>query len=107
MISDDFNVTQISTKCLSQFGYFIQAGNECAIIDPLRDLAVVKDLILESGCKLKYIILTHFHADFVAGHFDLQKLFGGIILMGPSEEQINGVSLISRFDKSKIRKNTH
>ena len=89
---------QISTKCLSQFGYFIKAGNECAVIDPLRDLSEVKDLILTSGCKLKYIILTHFHADFVAGHFDLQKLFGGIILMGPSDEVIEGVR-ITRLDK--------
>ena len=91
MKKEHFEITQISTKCLSQFSYFIKSGNECAVIDPLRDLSIVKDLIEESGCNLKYIILTHFHADFVSGHFDLQKLTNSQILLGPTNENLPGV----------------
>ena len=91
MKNSNFEITQISTKCLSQFAYFIRSGSECAIIDPLRDITDVQALIRDSGCTLKYIILTHFHADFVAGHFDLQKSTGAPILMGPSTDHLPSV----------------
>jgi glyoxylase-like metal-dependent hydrolase (beta-lactamase superfamily II) len=84
MQTKDFEITQLNTACLSQFGYFIKSGDECAIIDPIRDIDVLQELIIKSNCQLKYIILTHFHADFVAGHFELQRKTGAQILMGPS-----------------------
>lgn len=84
-------MTQLSTKCLAHFGYFLQSGTECVVIDPLRDLDAVRTLITQSNCTLKAIILTHFHADFVAGHFDLKKEYGCPIIMGPSQEEIEGV----------------
>ena len=92
MKSENFEVTQLSTKCLSQFGYFIQSGNECAVIDPLRDTKNIEDLISKTGCSLKYIILTHFHADFVAGHFDLAKKYNCSVYIGPTEEKIPDVN---------------
>lgn len=83
-----FEINQLSTTCLSQFGYFIKSGNECAVIDPLRDTAQIEELISKSGCTLKYIILTHFHADYVAGHFELHKKYGTTIYLGPTQEKI-------------------
>ena len=87
-----YEVTQLSTKCLAQFGYFIQSGKECAVIDPLRDTKNLDELIEKSGCTLSYIILTHFHADYIAGHFELKKKYGAKILIGPTEENLPSVN---------------
>ena len=87
MIEDNFEIVQMSTSCLSQFGYFIKSGNESAVIDPLRDLTLIEKHLEESKTTLKYIILTHFHADFVAGHYELQKKTGATILIGPTAEK--------------------
>lgn len=92
MKSDQFEIVQLETKCLSQFGYFVKSGNDCAVIDPLRDTQQVEELIQASGCALKYIILTHFHADFVAGHFDLRNKYGSSVYMGPTEEALPNVT---------------
>ena len=83
MEKDKFQVTQITTKCLSQFSYFIQSGEESVVIDPLRDFQEITNLLASTKTTLKYIILSHFHADYVAGHFDLHAQTGAQILLGP------------------------
>ena len=35
------------------------------------------------GAKIKYIFETHFHADFVSGHFELARETGASIVFGP------------------------
>ena len=39
----------------------------CALIDPGDDAARVEKLVEQSGCALKYILLTHGHFDHVGG----------------------------------------
>ncbi|MCK5370867.1 MAG: MBL fold metallo-hydrolase, partial [Cyclobacteriaceae bacterium] len=36
------------------------------------------------GAKLKYVLETHFHADFVSGHLDLAKKTGAKLIFGPT-----------------------
>lgn len=36
------------------------------------------------GAKFKYVLETHFHADFVSGHLDLAKQTGAKIVFGPT-----------------------
>lgn len=35
------------------------------------------------GSKIKYILETHFHADFVSGHLELAKETGAAMVFGP------------------------
>ena len=77
-------VQQLYTKCLAEATYYISSNNEVAIIDPLRETAPYLDMLKKEGAKLKYIFLTHFHADFVSGHVDLAKETGATIVYGPS-----------------------
>ena len=108
MKTDNFEISQINTKCLSQFAYFIKSGNECAVIDPLRDISQIETLIESSGCTLKYVILTHFHADFVAGHFDLNKKYGTSIYIGSSGTPIPNVksSFLFNFKMHCMKNNS-
>lgn len=64
-------IKQLYTKCLSQASYYIESYNECVIIDPIRDIDIYIDLINQRKIKIKYILETHFHADFISGHLDL------------------------------------
>ena len=38
------------------------------------------------GAKIKYVLETHFHADFVSGHLDLAKKTGATIVYGPTAQ---------------------
>lgn len=77
-------VEQIYTGCLAQGAYYIQSGNEVAIIDPLREVDAYIQKAEKNGATIKYILETHFHADFVSGHLDLAKKTGAKIIFGPN-----------------------
>lgn len=53
------------------------------VVDPLRDVDPYLDLAKKRKAQIKYIFLTHFHADFVSGHLDLAKATGAKIVYGP------------------------
>ncbi len=78
------HVQQLYTKCLAHGAYYIESEGEAAIVDPLREPNAYLALLRERGAKLKYIFETHFHADFVSGHLDLQKMTGATIVYGPT-----------------------
>lgn len=69
---------------MSQASYYIESDNECVIIDPLRDIKIYEDIITKRGKDLKYVLETHFHADFISGHIDLSKKFNSQIIFGPN-----------------------
>ena len=76
-------IEQIYTKCLAQGAYYIESNGEAVIIDPLRETQPYLDLATENGSRIKYILETHFHADFVSGHVDLANKTGATIVYGP------------------------
>lgn len=77
-------VEQLYTSCLAQGAYYIQSGNEAAVIDPLREYKPYLDLAAKNNATIKYIFETHFHADFVSGHLDLAAKTGADIIFGPN-----------------------
>lgn len=77
-------IEQIYTGCLAQGAYYIQSGNEAAIIDPLREIAPYIQRATSNKATIKYVFETHFHADFVSGHIDLSKQTGAPIIYGPN-----------------------
>ena len=77
-------IKQIYTNCLSQASYYIDSEGDCVIIDPIRDLDVYDQLIKKRNSNLKYVLETHFHADFISGHLDLSKLLNAPIVFGPN-----------------------
>lgn len=77
-------VEQIYTGCLAQGAYYIASNGEAVIIDPLREVGPYIDRAEKDGVKIKYILETHFHADFVSGHLDLAAKTGATIVYGPT-----------------------
>ena len=77
-------IEQIYTGCLAQGAYYIMSEGEVAIIDPLREVDPYIQKANLDKAKIKYVLETHFHADFVSGHIDLAKKTGAKIVFGPT-----------------------
>ena len=77
-------IEQIYTGCLAQGAYYIESNGEAVVIDPLREVQPYLDRAEQDGAKIKYVLETHFHADFVSGHIDLAKKTGATIVYGPN-----------------------
>ncbi len=79
-------VEQIYTGCLAEAAYYIESNGEAVIIDPLRDVEPYLEKAKADNAKIKYVLETHFHADFVSGHLDLAKKTGATIVYGPTAQ---------------------
>ena len=75
---------QFYLRCLAQASYLIgDPGSQTAIIvDPRRDVGVYLEAAARQGLYIRGVFLTHFHADFLAGHLELRKLTGAPIYLG-------------------------
>ena len=73
---------QFYLGCLSHASYYLGSKGEAAIIDPQRDVQQYIDEADANGQKIKYVIETHSHADFVSGHLELAKRTGAEIVFG-------------------------
>lgn len=73
---------QFYLGCLAHASYYIGSSEEAAVIDPQRDVQQYLDEAAANGQKIKYIIETHSHADFVSGHLELAKKTGAQIIYG-------------------------
>ncbi len=73
---------QFYLGCLSHASYYLGSEGEAAIIDPQRDVQQYLDEAEANGQKIKYVIETHSHADFVSGHTELAGKTGAEIIYG-------------------------
>jgi glyoxylase-like metal-dependent hydrolase (beta-lactamase superfamily II)/rhodanese-related sulfurtransferase len=73
---------QFYLGCLSHASYYLGSNGEAAIIDPQRDVQQYIDEAEANGQKIKYVIETHSHADFVSGHLELAERTGAEIVYG-------------------------
>ncbi|HMS40905.1 MAG TPA: MBL fold metallo-hydrolase [Pyrinomonadaceae bacterium] len=73
---------QFYLGCLAHASYYIGSETEAAIIDPQRDVQQYLDEAETNNQKIKYIIETHSHADFVSGHIELAEKTGAEIIYG-------------------------
>ncbi len=75
---------QFYLNCLAHASYLIadERTATAAVVDPQRDIARYLVFAEERGLKIKHVILTHLHADFVAGHLELRDHAGATIYLG-------------------------
>uniref|UniRef100_A0A7C4LLV6 MBL fold metallo-hydrolase n=1 Tax=Schlesneria paludicola TaxID=360056 RepID=A0A7C4LLV6_9PLAN len=70
--------------CLAHASYLIgdEATHQAVVVDPQRDVDHYVQDAQAHGLEIKYVLLTHFHADFLAGHIELRNRCGARILLG-------------------------
>jgi glyoxylase-like metal-dependent hydrolase (beta-lactamase superfamily II)/rhodanese-related sulfurtransferase len=70
--------------CLAHASYLIadEKTGVAAVVDPQRDIEQYLEEAAEHGWKIQHVFLTHFHADFLAGHIEFRDRLGAEIHLG-------------------------
>jgi hydroxyacylglutathione hydrolase len=73
---------QFYLGCLAHASYLIGSDGEAVVVDPQRDVELYVAEADALRLKIKYVIETHLHADFVSGHRELAAHTGAEIIFG-------------------------
>jgi len=73
---------QFYLNCLAQASYLIGSDGEAAVVDPRRDVDDYVNEAAAAGLRIRWVIETHLHADFVGGHRELADRTGATIVFG-------------------------
>ncbi len=70
--------------CLAHASYLIGDADSgrAAVVDPQRDIDQYLDDAEAAGLTIEAVFLSHFHADFLAGHLELRDRVGAAIYLG-------------------------
>jgi len=70
--------------CLAHASYLLgdEASSTAIIVDPQRDIQQYLADAEKFGLQIRHVFLTHFHADFIAGHLELRDRCGASIYLG-------------------------
>ena len=70
--------------CLAHASYLIgdEASGRAAVVDPQRDIDQYLADAQADGLTIEAVFLSHFHADFLAGHLELRDRVGADIYLG-------------------------
>ena len=79
---------QYYLSCLSHASYLIgdEGTGDAVVVDPQRDVSRYIDDAEASRLKIRHVIETHLHADFVSGHLELAAATGADICYGRGAE---------------------
>jgi len=70
--------------CLAHASYLVgdDETHTAAVVDPQRDVEQYVRDAEQLGLTIRHVFLTHFHADFIAGHLELRDRLGCDIRLG-------------------------
>src|SRR6266566_797741 len=68
--------------CLAHASYLVHDNGEAAVVDPQRDVNLYIEEARARGLRIRWVIETHLHADFVSGHLELAHRSGATICLG-------------------------
>jgi len=74
--------------CLAHASYLLgdEESGTAVIVDPQRDVHQYLIDAEKFGLRIRHVFLTHFHADFLAGHLELRDACGATIHLGSRGE---------------------
>ena len=75
---------QFYLNCLAHASYLVgdERSGLAAVIDPQRDVDQYLAFAADHRVRITHVVLTHFHADFIAGHLELRDRAGAAICLG-------------------------
>src|ERR1700685_355212 len=70
--------------CLAHTSYLLgdEVSSTAIVVDPQRDIEQYLADADKLGLHIRHVFLTHFHADFIAGHLELRDRCGATIYLG-------------------------
>jgi glyoxylase-like metal-dependent hydrolase (beta-lactamase superfamily II)/rhodanese-related sulfurtransferase len=99
---------QFYLNCLAHASYIVgdEQSGVAAVVDPQRDIEQYVAFAEQHGLTIKHVILTHLHADFIAGHLELRDRVGATIYLGAAakaEYVFTPLSDGSRIEMGRVR----
>ena len=75
---------QFYLNCLAHASYLIgdEQSGAAVVVDPQRDIDQYVKYAEQHQLRIEHVILTHLHADFIAGHLELRDRVGARIYLG-------------------------
>ena len=75
---------QYFLSCLAHASYLIgdQETGTAVVVDPQRDIDQYLREAKDRNLQIRHVFLSHFHADFLAGHLELRDRVGAEIYLG-------------------------
>ena len=75
---------QFYLKCLAHASYLVadEQSKAAVVVDPQRDIEQYLAFAQEHQLTIGHVVLTHLHADFLAGHLELRDRAGARIYLG-------------------------
>jgi hydroxyacylglutathione hydrolase len=101
-------VRQFYLNCLAHASYLIgdEGSGIAAVVDPQRDVDQYLSFAAEHRLRIAHVFLTHFHADFLAGHLELRDRTGATIYLGAAaqaEYAFTPLATGGRVDMGRVR----
>jgi hydroxyacylglutathione hydrolase len=99
---------QFYLNCLAHASYIVgdEQSGAAAVVDPQRDIEQYVSFAEQHGLKIAHVILTHLHADFIAGHLELRDRVGATIYLGAAakaEYAFTPLADGSRIEMGRVR----
>jgi glyoxylase-like metal-dependent hydrolase (beta-lactamase superfamily II)/rhodanese-related sulfurtransferase len=95
---------QFYLGCLAHASYLIGSDGEAAVVDPQRDVDQYLEEAKAQGLKIKFVIETHLHADFVSGHRELAARTGAEIVFSEKARATFPHRAVREGDELKLGK---
>jgi len=75
---------QFYLQCLAHASYLVgdEQTRTATVVDPQRDVDQYLAFAEQHGLRIAHVVLTHLHADFIAGHLELRDRVGATIYLG-------------------------
>lgn len=77
-----YQIYRIAKGCIS---HVLISGNEAVVIDAVRHVEQIDDILEQHGARLKYVFDTHLQADHVSGGRELAQAAGCPYLISPAD----------------------
>src|SRR6185436_5836787 len=75
---------QFYLSCLAHASYLVgdEQSGDAVVVDPQRDIDKYLAFAEDHALRIGHVVLTHLHADFIAGHLELRDRVGAKIYLG-------------------------
>src|SRR3954469_5243950 len=97
-------LNQFYLNCLAHASYLIgdEQTGAAAVVDPQRDIEQYIAFAAEHGLRIEHVVLTHLHADFIAGHLELRDRVGARIYLGAQAKAENAFTPLADGDRIEL-----
>ncbi|TWE15708.1 MBL fold metallo-hydrolase [Kitasatospora atroaurantiaca] len=80
---DEYEIGVITTTPLGDTSYLLVSGDEAALVDPQRDCWGLLESCESRGVRIRYVLETHVHNDYVSGALEVRASTGATVA-GPA-----------------------